>query len=45
MSWSRKWLVYLSARKTKLVLFDLSSNPGAADIKMDGFVPEGKAFF
>ena len=45
MSWSRKWLVYLSDQKTKLVLFDLSSNSGAADIEMDGFVLEGKAFF
>ena len=38
MDWSRKWLVDFNARKTRLVLFDHSSNIGAIDVKMDGSV-------
>ena len=34
----RKWLVDFKARKTQLVLFDLSNNCVAIDVKMDGSV-------
>ena len=45
MDWGRKWLVDFSAGKTQLVLFDLSNNTGAIDVKMDGFVLEEKSSF
>ena len=35
-----KWLVDFNARETQLVSFDLSNNPGATDVKMDGSVLE-----
>ena len=35
MDWGRKWLVDFNAGKTQLVLFDLSKNTGAIDVKMD----------
>ena len=34
----RKWLVDFNAGKTQLVLFDLSNNTVAIDVKMDGSV-------
>ena len=40
MDWGRKWLVDFNAAKTQLVLFDWSSNTGAIDVKIDGFVLE-----
>ena len=41
----RKWLVDFNAGKTQLVLFDLSNNIGAIDVKMDGSVLEEKSSF
>ena len=38
MDWGRKCLVYFSAGKTQLVLFDGYNNTGAIDVKMDGSV-------
>ena len=35
VDWRKKWLVDFSAKKTQLVLFDLSTNTGAIDLKMD----------
>ena len=43
MSWGRKWLVDFNAGKTQLILLDWSSNAGAIDVKMDGFVLEEKS--
>ena len=40
-----KWLVDFNAGKTQLVLFDLSNNTGAIDVKMDGSVFEEKQSF
>ena len=41
LDWGRKWLVF-NAGKTQLVLFDRSSNTGAVEVKIDGFVLEEK---
>ena len=35
VDWGKKWLVDFSAGKTQLVLFDLSNNTGAIDLKVD----------
>ena len=40
VDWGRKWLVDFNAGKTQLVLFDLSNNTGAIDVKMDVSVLE-----
>ena len=40
----RKWLVDFHAGKTKLALFDWSSNAGPIDVKMDGSVLEKSSF-
>ena len=45
LDWGKKWLVDFNARKTQLVSFDQSSNNGSIDVKMDGFVLEGKSSF
>ena len=45
VDWGRNWLVYFTAGKTQLVLFDWSNNTDAIDVKMDGPVPEGKSYF
>ena len=45
MDWGKKWLVDFNAGKTQLVLFDLSNNIGAIDVKMDGSVLEKKPSF
>ena len=45
VDWSRKWLVDFNAGKTRLVLFDQSSNTCAIDVKMDGSVLEEKSSF
>ena len=45
MDWDRKWLVDCNVGKTQLVLFDWSNSTCAVDMKMDGFVVEGKSYF
>ena len=45
LDWDRKCLVDLNAGKTQLVLFDLSNNTGAVDVKMGGSVLEEKSSF
>ena len=45
MDWGRKWLIYFNAGKTQLVSFAQSNNSDAIDMKMDGFVLEGKSSF
>ena len=45
LNWGRKWLLDFSAGKTQLVSVDQSNNTGAIDVKMDGFVLEGKSSF
>ena len=45
VDWGKKWLVDFNAEKTQLVLFDLSHNTGAIDVKMNGSVCEEKASF
>ena len=42
MDWGKKWFVDFNAGKTQLVSFDLSSNTGAIDVKMDGSALEEK---
>ena len=44
VSWVSKWLVGFNAGKNQLVLFDLSHNIDAIDVKMDGSVVEEKSF-
>ena len=39
----KKWLVDLNAGKTQLVLFDRPNNTGSIDVKMDGFILDGKS--
>ena len=36
------WFVDFNSGETQLVSFDWSNNSGAIDMKMDGFVLEGK---
>ena len=43
LDWGRKWLVDFTAGKMQLILFDLSNNTGALDVKMDGSVLEEKS--
>ena len=45
VEWGKKWLVDFNAGKTQLVSFDLSSNNGSIDVKMDGSVLEEKSSF
>ena len=45
VDWGRKWLVDFNAGKTQLVLFDLSKNTGAIDVKMDGSILGEKSSF
>ena len=45
VDWARKWLIYLNAGKTQLVLFDQSNNTGAIDVKLDGSVLEENSSF
>ena len=45
VDWGRKWLVDFYAGKTQLILFDLSKNTGAIDVKMDGSVLDEKTSF
>ena len=45
MDWGKKWLIDFNAGKTQLVSFDQSSNNSSIDVKMDGFVLEGKSSF
>ena len=45
MEWGRKWLVDFNAGKTQLVSFDLSTNTGAIDVRMDGSVLAEKSSF
>ena len=42
LDWDKKWFVDFNAGKTQLVSFDLSSNTGAIDVKMDGSALEEK---
>ena len=42
MDWDKKWFFDFNAGKTQLVSFDLSSNTGAIDVKMDGSALEEK---
>ena len=45
VDWGKKWLVDFNTGNTQLVSFDLSDNNGSTDVKMDGFVLEGKSSF
>ena len=45
VEWGKKWLFDFNARKTQVVLFDLSNNKGFLDVKMDGSVFEKKLSF
>ena len=45
VDWGRKWFVDFNAGKTQLVLFDLSNDTGAIDMKMDGSVHEENSSF
>ena len=45
MDWDKKWLVDFNARKSQLVLFDLSNNNGSIDVKMDGSVLEDRGSY
>ena len=45
VNWGKKWLVDFNARKTQLVLFDLSNNTGFIDVKTDGSGLEEKSYF
>ena len=45
MDWGKKWLVDFNARKTQLVLFDLSNNTGFIDVKTNGSGLEEKSSF
>ena len=45
LNWGKKWLVDFNARKTQLVLFDLSNNIGFIDVKTDGSGLEEKSYF
>ena len=45
VNWGKKWLVDFNARKTQLVLFDLSNNIGFIDVKTDGSGLEEKSYF
>ena len=42
VDWGKKWFVDFNAGKTQLVSFDLYSNTGAIDVKMDGSALEEK---
>ena len=44
MDWHRKWLVDFNTENTQLLLFDLSNNTGAIDVKMNGSVEEKSSF-
>ena len=44
MDWGRKWFIDFNTGKTQLVSFDLSSNTGCIDVKMDGSVLEEESF-
>ena len=44
VDWGKKWFVDFNAGKTKLVLFDQSSNTGSIDVK-NGWVCWGKIIF
>ena len=43
--WGKKWLIDFSAGKTRLVVFDWSSNNGSIDVKIDGFFLKEKLSF
>ena len=43
MDSGRKWLFDINAGKSQIVLFDLSKNTGAIDVKIDGSVLEEKS--
>ena len=45
VNWGKKWLVDFNARKTQLVLFDLSNNTGFIDVKTNGSGLEEKSSF
>ena len=45
VDWGRKQLVDFNAGKTQLVLFDLSNNTGAIDVKIDEHALEEKSSF
>ena len=45
VDWGKKWLVDFNTGNTQLVSFDLSDNNVSTDVKMDGFVLEGKSSF
>ena len=45
VDWGKKWLVDFNARKTQLVLFDLSNNTGFIDVKTNGSGLEEKSSF
>ena len=45
VDWGKKWFVDLNAGKTQLVLFDRPNNTGSIDVKMDGFILDGKSSF
>ena len=43
MDWGKKWLFDINAGKSQIVLFDLTKNTGAIDVKIDGSVLEEKS--
>ena len=45
VDWDRKRLVHFNARKTQVVLFDLSNNTGAINVNIDGSFLEEKSSF
>ena len=45
VNWGRKLRGDFSAGKTQLVSVDRSNNSGAIDVKMNGYVLEGKSSF
>ena len=38
VDWAKKWLVDFNAGKRQLILFDVSNNTGAFDVKINGLV-------
>ena len=45
VDWAKKWLVDFNAGKRQLILFDVSNNTGAFDVKINGLVLAEKSSF
>ena len=45
IDWDRKWLVNFNTRKTQLVSFDLVTNSGVINGKMEESVLQKKSYF